>query len=144
MKKNFSVIGLAGFVSERHVKAIKETNNDLISGMDYHDNVGFLDYYYPNCNFFTNYKNYAIHLKKNSNKINYLSICTPNYLHKKHIELGIKNNINVICEKPLTINFKNLLHLKNLEKKSKKKISCILQLRLHKEVKKIVNKKKKN
>ena len=74
MKKNFSVIGLAGFVSERHVKAIKETNNELISGMDYHDNVGFLDYYYPNCNFFTNYKNYAIHLKKNSNKINYLSI----------------------------------------------------------------------
>lgn len=143
MKKKFSIIGLAGFVSKRHVHAIKETGNDLVSGMDYHDNVGFLDSYFPNCNFFTNYEAYETYLSKYSKKIDYISICTPNYLHDAHISLGLNNGIDVICEKPLVINEKNLKYLKKVEKKNNKKIYCILQLRLHKEIKKIIIKKKK-
>jgi UDP-N-acetyl-2-amino-2-deoxyglucuronate dehydrogenase len=143
MKKNFSIIGLAGFVSKRHVHAIKETGNDLISGMDYHDNVGFLDSYFPNCNFFTNYEKFESYISKYSKKIDYLSICTPNYLHDTHARLGIDNGIDVICEKPLVINVKNLKYLKKIEKKNNRKIYCILQLRLHKETKKLIINKKK-
>lgn len=143
MKKNFSIIGLAGFVSKRHIHAIKETGNDLVSGMDYHDNVGFLDFYFPRCSFFTNYERYERYLGKYSKKIDYISICTPNYLHDTHIRLGLNNGIDVICEKPLVINEKNLKYLKKVEKKNNRKINCILQLRLHQETKKIIINKKK-
>ena len=142
MKKNFSIIGLAGFVAKRHVEAIKATNNELISGMDNHDNVGFLDANFPECKFFTSFERYERHISKNSNKIDYLTICSPNYLHDTHSRLGLKNDINIICEKPLVINYRNLKQLKEIEKKTKKKINCILQLRLHKKVKKLKENKK--
>lgn len=143
MKKNFSIIGLAGFVSKKHIQAIKDTNNELTSGMDLHDNVGFLDSYYPNCNFFKNYERYERYINKYSKNIDYLTICSPNYLHDTHVRLGITNDIHVICEKPLVINYRNLKNLKKIEKKYNKKINCILQLRLHKETKKLIKRKNK-
>ena len=117
MKKNFSMIGLAGFVSLRHVKAIKATKNVLLSGIDLHDNVGFLDYYFPKCIFYTRQKDYLNHIKRSSKKIDFISICTPNYQHFKHIKLGLLNNINVICEKPLVLTLKSLDNLKKIQKK---------------------------
>lgn len=141
MKKNFSIIGIAGFVAKRHVQAIKATKNNLISGMDKHDNVGFLDSNFPDCKFFTNYDRFERHISKVSKKIDYLTICSPNYFHDTHSRLGLKNNINVICEKPLVINYKNIKQLKLIEKQTKKKINCILQLRLHKKAKILKSKK---
>jgi len=142
MKKFFSIIGLSGFVAKRHVQAIKATNNELTSGLDTHDNVGFLDSYFPECNFFTSYERYERHISKNSKSIDYLVICSPNYLHDTHSRLGLNNKINIICEKPLVINYKNLELLKKIELENKKKINCILQLRLHKEAKKLIKNKK--
>ena len=142
MKKKFSIIGLSGFVAKRHVQAIKATNNELTSGLDRHDNVGFLDSYFPECEFFTNFERYERYVVKNSKSIDYLVVCSPNYLHDTHSRLGLKNNINVICEKPLVINHRNLKLLKEIEQETKKKINCILQLRLHKEAKKLIKNKK--
>ena len=114
MKKFFSIIGLSGFVAKRHVQAIKATNNELTSGLDIHDNVGFLDTYFPECDFFTSYERYERYIFKNSKSIDYLVICSPNYLHDTHSRLGLNNKINIICEKPLVINYKNLELLKKI------------------------------
>ena len=89
--------------------------------MDLHDNVGFLDSYYPNCNFLKNFERYERHISKYSKDIDYLTICSPNYLHDTHVRLGITNDINVICEKPLVINYRNLKNLKKIETKNNKK-----------------------
>ena len=141
-KKFFTIIGVGGYIAKKHVNAIFKTKNELISALDPHDNVGFLDNFFPNCNFFKDYERYERHLFKQSKIIDYLVVCSPNYLHDSHIRLGLKNNINVICEKPLVINSWNINGLKKVEKETKKKINCILQLRLHKDLKKIQKKKK--
>ena len=113
-KKNFTIIGVAGYVARKHVNAISRTRNNLISALDPHDNVGFLDNYFPNCNFFKDYERYERHLYKNSKIIDFLVVCSPNYLHDSHIRLGLQNNINIICEKPLVINSHNINSLKNI------------------------------
>ena len=142
-KKNFTIIGVAGYVARKHVNAIFKKNNNLFSALDPHDNVGFLDSTFPNCKFFKDYERYERHLYKNSKIIDFLVVCSPNFLHDSHIRLALKNNINVICEKPLVINSHNINGLKKVEKETKKKINCILQLRLHKDSKKIkINKNK--
>ena len=133
--KKISLIGVAGYIAKKHIVAIKETGNLLTSAFDVHDSVGILDNFFPECKFFTNYERYERYISKESNKIDYISICSPNYLHDTHVRLAIKNNIHVICEKPLVINHWNLINLKKEEKKSKKKINCILQMRLHKKIK---------
>ena len=132
--KNFAIIGVAGYIAQRHVKAIKETGNELVTALDKFDSVGFLDSYFPNADFFTEFERFDRHVEKlqNSDKhIEYISICTPNYLHDAHIRFALRNNANAICEKPLVLNPWNIDQLIEFEKKFDKKIYTILQLRLH-------------
>jgi UDP-N-acetyl-2-amino-2-deoxyglucuronate dehydrogenase len=143
-KKNFCIIGASGFVAPKHMQAIHATNNNLIACSDLHENIGIIDKFFPNSEFFSNPKNFENFVIQNKNKIDYLSVCTPNYLHFEHIKFGIKNNLNIICEKPLVL---NPAHLDELEKlnKNKNSISTILQLRIHPNIlklKKYINKQR--
>lgn len=131
---NFALIGGAGFVAPRHLKAIKETGNDLVAVLDKHDNVGILDSYFPKADFFTEFERFDRHLdklKRQGKKIDYISICSPNYLHDSHIRYALRLGANAICEKPLVLNPWNIDALEQLENESGKKINTILQLRLH-------------
>ncbi len=132
--KNFALIGAAGYIAVRHLKAIKDTRNVLVSALDKNDSVGILDSYFPNASFFTEYERFDRHvdkLSRTNNKIDYVSICTPNYLHDSHIRFGLKRNADVICEKPLVLNPWNVDALEQVEKETGRKINNILQLRLH-------------
>ena len=128
--KNFCLIGASGFVAPKHMVAIKETKNNLIACSDPHQNIGIIDKYFPESEFFIDSKKFSNFVKKNNKKIDYLTVCTPNYLHYQHIKLGIENNINVICEKPLVLDPRQLDLLQNLNN-NQKIISTILQLRIH-------------
>lgn len=132
--RNFALIGAAGYVAPRHLKAIKETGNVLSAALDKSDSVGVLDSYFPNTAFFTEFERFDRHLeklKRSGKGIDYLSICSPNYLHDAHIRYGLRNGIDVICEKPLVLNPWNLDALETIAKESEKKVYSILQLRLH-------------
>ena len=132
--KNFVLIGAAGFIAPRHLKAIKETNNKLVAALDKFDSVGVMDSYFPEADFFTEYERFDRHiekLKRSGTKIDYVSICTPNYLHDAHIRFGLRHGADVICEKPLVLNPWNLESLEEIEKETGKKVYNILQLRLH-------------
>ena len=126
MKKKFALIGTGGFVAPRHLKAIKENNGELVASCDVNDSVGILDSYFPNSLFFNNFnsfENFISQEQNSNNKIDFLSICSPNYLHHSHIRFGLTNGMNIICEKPLVINVKFLDNLFNLEKRKKKKFT---------------------
>jgi UDP-N-acetyl-2-amino-2-deoxyglucuronate dehydrogenase len=132
--KNFALIGAAGYVAPRHMKAIKETGNNLVAALDKHDNVGILDSYFPNADFFTEFERFDRHLdklKRNGQNVDYVSICSPNYLHDSHIRFALKHGADAICEKPLVLNPWNVDALEEIEKETGKKIYTILQLRLH-------------
>ena len=132
--KNFALIGAAGFIAPRHLKAIKETNNVLVAALDKFDQVGIMDSFFPNADFFTEFERFDRHidkLKRKGEKIDFVSVCTPNYLHDSHIRFALKQEANVICEKPLVLNPWNIDSLQELEKESGKNVSNILQLRLH-------------
>jgi len=132
--KTFALIGTAGFIAPRHLKAIKETNNQLVASVDVSDNVGILDTYFPESNFFTNFERFdrfIEKLKQNHQKIDFFTICSPNYLHDFHIRYALKNDSNVICEKPTVLNPWNYLALEKSEQESGKEVFSILQLRLH-------------
>ena len=132
--KKFALIGAAGYVAPRHMKAIKETGNELVAALDKHDSVGILDSYFPNTHFFTEFERFDRHidkLRRKGNPIDYLSICSPNYLHDAHIRFGLRSGMNVICEKPLVLNPWNLDSLIEIEKETGKQVNCILQLRHH-------------
>lgn len=132
--KNFALIGGAGFVAPRHMKAIKETGNNLVAVLDKHDNVGILDSYFPDADFFTEFERFDRHLDKlrrQGQQIDYISICSPNYLHDSHIRYALRFGADAICEKPLVLNPWNIDALEEIEKESGKKINNILQLRLH-------------
>jgi UDP-N-acetyl-2-amino-2-deoxyglucuronate dehydrogenase len=132
--ENFALIGAAGFVAPRHLKAIKETGNNLVAALDKHDNVGILDSYFPNADFFTEFERFDRHLdklKRKGEKVNYVSICSPNYLHDSHIRFALRYGANAICEKPLVLNPWNLEALQEIERETGKKVYTILQLRLH-------------
>tara|TARA_Y100001973_G_C5199338_1_gene336503 strand:+ start:1096 stop:1983 length:888 start_codon:yes stop_codon:yes gene_type:complete len=132
--KNFGLIGAAGYVAPRHMRAIKENNCNLIAVFDPNDSVGIIDSYFPNSSFFTEIERFDRHLdrlKRRGNKIDYISICSPNYLHDAHMRFALRNGCNAICEKPLVTNYQNLFYLEQLEKETLRKINCILQLRLH-------------
>lgn len=132
--KNFALIGAAGFVAPRHMKAIKDTGNNLVAALDKHDNVGILDSYFPNADFFTEFERFDRHLdklKRKDQKIDYISICSPNYLHDAHIRYALRYGADAICEKPLVLNPWNLEGLTEIEKETNKKVYTILQLRLH-------------
>lgn len=130
---NFALIGAAGFVAPRHMKAIKDTGHNLVAILDKSDSVGVIDSYFPEAHFFTEFETFDRHiqlLKREGNKVDYLSVCTPNYLHDAHIRYGLLNGMDVICEKPLVINHHNILSLKELEDETGKRVYNILQLRL--------------
>jgi UDP-N-acetyl-2-amino-2-deoxyglucuronate dehydrogenase len=132
--KNFALIGAAGFIAPRHLKAIKETGNNLVAALDKFDQVGVLDSYFPNTDFFTEFERFDRHidkLKRGGNSIDFVSVCTPNYLHDSHIRFALKQGADVICEKPLVLNPWNINSLSDLESESGKKVFNILQLRLH-------------
>jgi len=133
--KNFALIGAAGYIAPRHMKAIKDTNNNLVAALDKFDSVGIIDSYFPEADFFTESERFDRHLDKlrrqGEKKIDYVSICSPNYLHDAHIRLALRNDAHAICEKPLVLNPWNIDALKEIEQESGKNIYNILQLRLH-------------
>lgn len=143
--KNFALTGAAGYIAPRHLKAIKDTNNNLIAALDKHDSVGILDRYFPNTSFFVEFERFERHLEKlkrsqKSNPIDYLSICSPNFLHDAHIRLALRVGADAICEKPLVLNPWNLDILQDLENETGKKIYNILQLREHDSIINLKNK----
>ncbi|WP_026776850.1 Gfo/Idh/MocA family protein [Polaribacter sp. Hel_I_88] len=132
--KNFAIIGAAGYIAPRHLKAIKDTNNNLLCALDKFDSVGIMDSYFPNANFFVEFERFDRHIEKlrrNGTLLDYVSICTPNYLHDAHIRMALRSGADAICEKPLVLNPWNVDALMDIEKESGKKIHTILQLRLH-------------
>lgn len=138
----FALIGAAGYVAPKHMQAIYDTGHDLIAALDPHDSVGILDRYFPACEFFTEMERFDRHLEKlrrEDGKVDYISICSPNYLHDAHCRLALRVNAHAICEKPLVLNPRNLDQLSEIEKESDKKIYVILQLRLHPELIKFRN-----
>jgi UDP-N-acetyl-2-amino-2-deoxyglucuronate dehydrogenase len=119
------------------MKAIRDTNNNLCVAADISDSVGVIDSYFPQASFFTETERFDRHIDKlrhTENKLDYLSVCTPNYLHDAHIRLGLRNDCDVICEKPLVVNYKNLRFIERLSQETNKNVYCILQLRLHEEI----------
>lgn len=132
--KNFALIGAAGYIAPRHLKAIKDTNNTLIAALDKFDSVGIMDSYFPKADFFVEFERFDRHIEKlrrNGTQLDYVSICTPNYLHDAHIRMALRSGADAICEKPLVLNPWNVDALQDIEKESGKKIHTILQLRLH-------------
>jgi UDP-N-acetyl-2-amino-2-deoxyglucuronate dehydrogenase len=132
--KNFALIGAAGYIAPRHMRAIKETGNNLVAALDKHDNVGILDSYFPNAHFFTEFERFDRHLdklKRQNALVDYVSICSPNYLHDSHIRFALRSGANAICEKPLVLNPWNVDALQEIERESGRQVNTILQLRLH-------------
>ncbi len=133
--KNFALIGASGYIAPRHMKAIKDTNNNLIAAIDKFDSVGIIDSYFPNADFFTEFERFDRHianLKYEHNlNLDFVSICTPNYLHDSHIRFALRQGADAICEKPLVLNPWNIDALSNIQKETGKKIYNILQLRVH-------------
>lgn len=141
--KNFALIGLGGYIAVRHLRAIKETNNDLLVALDKFDSVGVMDSFFPDAAFFVEFERFDRHLeklrRKNTN-IDYVSICTPNYLHDSHIRMALRNNSHAICEKPLVLNPWNIDALEDIERQYNRKVYSILQLRLHPSIVKLKQK----
>jgi len=132
--KKFALIGAAGYIAPRHMKAIKDTGNTLSAAYDKFDSVGVIDSYFPDADFFVEFERFDRHiekLKRASQSIDYVSICSPNYLHDSHIRFGLRVGADVICEKPLVLNPWNIDALKEVENQYGKKVYNILQLRLH-------------
>jgi UDP-N-acetyl-2-amino-2-deoxyglucuronate dehydrogenase len=132
--KNFAMIGAAGYVAQRHMKAIKDTGNKLVAAMDKNDSVGVIDSYFPEADFFVEYERFDRHidlLKRAGTQIDYVSIASPNYLHDSHIRFALKHGAHAICEKPLVLNPHNIDALKIVQDETGKQVYNILQLRLH-------------
>lgn len=132
--KNFALIGAAGYIAPRHLKAIKETGHNLMVAMDINDSVGIMDSYFPEAEFFTEFEAFEAFVedqKLKGNTLDYIAICSPNYLHAPHMKYALKNGIDVICEKPLVLNSEDLATLALYEKTYQARVNSILQLRLH-------------
>ena len=139
--KKFALIGAAGYIAPRHLKAIKETGNKLVCALDPYDGIGIIDNFFPQADFFTEPERFDRHLDKlrrnNDLKVDYVSICSPNYLHDAHMRMALRNGANAICEKPLVLNPWNLDALQEIEIETGKKIYTVLQLRLHPTIKQL-------
>lgn len=134
MTKNFAIIGIAGYIAPRHVKAIKDNGHKLLAALDPFDSVGFIDSFFPEADYFSEYERFDRHidkLKRQGITTDYVSICSPNYLHDSHIRFALKSGADAICEKPLVLNPWNVDALRQIEKETGKKVNTILQLRLH-------------
>lgn len=137
--KNFALIGSAGYIAPRHLKAIQATGNRLVASYDPHDSVGVLDQYYPDAAFFTEFERFDRHLELlrhdgDEEAVHYVSICSPNYLHDAHIRLALRVGAHAICEKPLVINPWNLDALEALEREHGTRVHTVLQLRVHPDI----------
>lgn len=133
-KKNFAIIGVGGYIAVRHLKAIKDTGNNLLATLDPCDSVGIIDSYFPDSNFFVEFERFDRHIEKlrrSGTHVDYVSICSPNYLHDAHIRFALRSGADAICEKPLVLNPWNVDALAEIEEESKGKVYNILQLRLH-------------
>lgn len=132
--KNFALIGAGGYIAPRHMKAVKDTGNKLIAALDKHDSVGILDSYFPEAQFFVEFERFDRHLeklKRSGVHTDFVTVCSPNYLHDAHMRFGLRIGADVICEKPLVLNPWNIDGLAEIEKDTGKKIFTVLQLRLH-------------
>lgn len=134
--KNFALVGAAGYIAPRHMKAIKDTGNNLVAAVDPFDSVGIMDRYFYDVDFFTEFERFDRHVEKlrrmgDDRQVDYVSICSPNYLHDAHIRFALRVSADAICEKPLVLNPWNLDALAELEKESGKHIYNVLQLRRH-------------
>ena len=133
--KKFAMIGVGGYIAPRHLKAIKDTGNVLVAALDKNDSVGIIDSYFPDADFFTEFERFDRHLEKmrrnDKTHIDYVSICSPNYLHDAHVRFALRIGADAICEKPLVLNPWNIDALAEIANETGKKINTILQLRLH-------------
>lgn len=134
--KNFVLIGAAGYIAPRHMKAIKDSGNNLIAAFDPNDSVGIIDSYFPDASFFTEFERFDRHVDKLRRQqgeyaVDYVSICSPNYLHDSHMRFALRSNADAICEKPIVLNHWNIDALQSMEKDTGRKIYTVLQLRLH-------------
>ena len=129
--KQFGLIGVSGYIAPRHLQAIRDTSNNLMVSNDISDSVGVIDSFFPQSEFFTNLEDFKSFIKSSKVKLDYLTVCSPNFLHKDHILLGLENNIEVICEKPLVTSLKDFYSLEKFSERYSQKINTILQLRIH-------------
>lgn len=132
--KNFGLIGVAGYIAVRHLEAIKQTGNRLLASLDPFDSVGVIDCYFPESDFFVEFERFDRHfekLKRTGVMIDYVSICSPNYLHDSHIRFALRHQADAICEKPIVLNPWNIDALQEIEKETGRKVYTVLQLRLH-------------
>lgn len=132
--KQFVLVGAAGFVAPRHMKAIKDTENQLVAALDPKDSVGIIDSYFPEADFFVEFERFDRHvdkLRRRGSKVDYVSICSPNYLHDAHIRFALRSQAHAICEKPLVLNPWNIDGLEEMERETGQNVYNILQLRLH-------------
>lgn len=147
--KLFALIGAAGYIAPRHMEAIKESGNTLAAALDRHDSVGIIDRYFPEASFFTEFERFDRHLeklKRLGKKIDYVVICSPNYLHDAHIRFALRYGADVICEKPLVLNPWNIDAIQQMENETGRRVFNILQLRHHKnmlDLKKMVDSRDK-
>ncbi len=134
-KKNFALIGASGYIAPRHMQAIRETGNELVAALDPYDGIGIMDSNFPQADFFTEFERFDRFVDKwrrdTGKKIDYMSICSPNYLHDSHIRFALKSGADAICEKPLVLNSWNIDQLKIIEEETGQRVYNILQLRLH-------------
>jgi UDP-N-acetyl-2-amino-2-deoxyglucuronate dehydrogenase len=134
MNKNFTLIGIAGYIAIRHVRAIKDTGHDLVAALDRFDSVGFVDAFFPDADFVVEFERFDRHIAKlnrTGRQIDFVSICSPNYLHDSHIRFALRSGADAICEKPLVLNPWNIDALLDYQNETGKKIYNILQLRHH-------------
>ncbi len=134
--KNFALIGAAGYIAPRHMQAIKATGNDLVAALDPNDSVGIIDSHFPSADFFTEFERFDRHIDKlrranDGKQIDYVSICSPNYLHDSHMRFALRAGADAICEKPLVLNPWNIDGLQEIERDTGRKVNTILQLRVH-------------
>lgn len=134
--KNFALIGAAGYIAPRHMQAIRDTGNKLVAAYDPNDSVGVIDSYFPEADFFTEFERFDRHVDKlrraqHPQRADYVSICSPNYLHDSHMRFALRSGADAICEKPLVLNPWNIDGLQEIEQDSGHRINTILQLRLH-------------
>ena len=132
--KRFALIGAAGYIAPRHMGAIRDTGNDLVAALDPNDSVGIIDSHFPEADFFTEFERFDRHIDKQrreGNGIDYVSICSPNYLHDSHMRFALRSDADAICEKPLVLNPWNIDGLMEIENDTGRKVNTILQLRVH-------------
>lgn len=136
MTKNFALIGAAGYIAPRHMAAIRDTGNRLVAALDPNDSVGIIDSYFPQAHFFTEFERFdrhvdKLHRKGAAERLDYVSVCSPNYLHDSHIRFALRAGADAICEKPVVLNPWNLDGLSEIERDTGRRVNTILQLRVH-------------